>query len=55
MSEDEIIEIIRTRLSIDTKWTMEYMGDINGSGELYRDCKTVRLLLDGEVISEARI
>lgn len=55
MNEDDIIWVIRTRLSIDTEKTREYAGNINGSGELYRDCITVRLLFDGEVISEARI
>lgn len=55
MSEEEIMEILRTRLTIDVKTGSEYTGGLDGSGQLYRDSATVRLLLDGEVISEASI
>jgi len=54
MSEEEILEIIKTRLSINTKTESSYCGGMDG-GDMYRDHVTVQLLLDGEVISEASL
>ena len=55
MSEEEIMEIIRTRLSINVKTESNYHGDMDGNGSMYRDSSTIQLLLDGEVISESSI
>jgi len=52
MSEEEIMELLRARLSLDVVTSSEYTGDMNGSGTMYSDVKIIRLLLDGEVISE---
>lgn len=30
----------------------EYTGGLDGSGCLYKDCHTIQLVLEGEVISE---
>jgi len=51
MSEEEIIEIIRTRLSIRVKTSESYNGGMDG-GSMYDKVSSVQLLLDGEVISE---
>ncbi len=48
MSEEEIIELLKTRLSINVETESSYTG----GDPLYVDIKTVQLLLDGEVISE---
>ena len=55
MSEEGIMEILRTRLTIAVKTSSEYTGGLDGSGNLYRDSATILLLLDDEVISEASI
>ncbi len=51
MSEEEILEILRTRLSINIKTSSNYTGGMDG-GPMYKDCQTIQLLLDGDVISE---
>lgn len=51
MNEDEILELIATRLSINVKKTSEYNG--NYEGNMYTDYVTVQLLLDDKVISES--
>lgn len=49
--EEEILEILKTRLSLNVKIENHYCG-----GEImYQDYVTVQLLLDGEVISEASL
>jgi hypothetical protein len=52
MSEEEIMEILRSRLRLDVKTTREYTGGMSGDGNLYQDHHTIQLILDDEVISE---
>jgi hypothetical protein len=52
MSEDEILNIIQTRLTINITTDSVYTGN---EDRLYSDEKTVQLLLDDEVISECSI
>lgn len=54
MNEEELLEIMRTRLRIKAETSSAYTGGLDG-GPAYRDCCTIQLLLDGEVISEAPI
>jgi hypothetical protein len=51
MNQEEVIQILRERLSIRVRTSSNYTGGMDG-GPLYSDCKTVQLLLDDEVISE---
>lgn len=55
MSEEElkdfILQVVAEHLTIDVKTTSEYTGGLDGSGQLYQDSHTIRLMLDGEVIS----
>lgn len=46
--EEEILEILRTRLSIAVETTSVYVG----GDQMYQDQHKVSLMLDGEVISE---
>lgn len=48
---EAIIELLKDNLTIDVKTTSEYTGGYD-SGSLYKDCHTLQLKLDGEVISE---
>lgn len=48
-----IIEFLRENLHIDVDTTSEYTGEMSGTGEMYRQCHTIKLVLNGEVISEA--
>lgn len=52
MSEEEIIELLRTRLSLNVVSDSNYTGGLDGSGSMYADSINIQLLLDGEVISE---
>lgn len=55
MSEEQLKEfilgVIAEHLRIDLKTTSEYTGGMDGSGQMYQDSHTIRLMLDGEVIS----
>jgi hypothetical protein len=51
MSEEEVIQIIRERLSIRIKSSSSYTGGMDGR-PLYENYWAVQLLLDNEVISE---
>ena len=53
MTEDELLEVLRTRLSLNVKTSSEYTGGMDGP--LYRDSHLIQLLLDGEVVSEASL
>ena len=55
MSEEEILFILKSRLSLRTTSGTSYTGGMNGSDSLYRDVKYVQLCLDDEVISEIEI
>jgi hypothetical protein len=50
-----VVEFLRENLRIEVETTREYTGDMDGGGSLYRDSHTIKLTLDGEVISEASI
>ena len=52
MDRDELIAFLRENLSIETKRDTVYNGGMDGSGSMYSDSTTVRLVLCGEVISE---
>lgn len=52
MNEDELKEYLKYHLSLNVKTTSEYTGGMDNSGQLYKDCHTIQLVLDGEVISE---
>ena len=54
MSEEEILEILRTRLSLDVITKNEYNGGMS-NGPMYTDRHTLRLMLDNEVISEVSL
>lgn len=51
MSEEEILELLRTRLRLNIKGGSMYTGGLDG-GPLYQDTRTIQLLLDDEVIAE---
>ena len=51
MSEEEVIQMLRERLSIRIKTSSSYTGGMDGR-PLYENYSTVQLLLDDEVISE---
>jgi hypothetical protein len=54
MSKDEMTEllkeILKKSLSFDVEKTSEYTGDMNGSGRLYEDIHTLRVMFDNDVI-----
>lgn len=51
MNEDQVIQILRERLSIRIKTSSIYTGGM-GDRPLYEETKTVQLMLGDEVISE---
>ena len=53
MTRDELMEILRESLVLDVKTDSVYTGGMDSP--LYRESKTVALILDGEVISEVSI
>lgn len=53
MTREELIEFLTQNLRIEVSTTSEYTGGMDGSGSLYAPVTTVRLVLDGEIISEA--
>lgn len=56
MSEEEILHILSTRLSINVVTGETYTGGMGvDSGSLYEKCQTIQLLLDGMVISETSL
>lgn len=55
MSEEEILHILQTRLTLRSTGGSEYTGGMDGSGKLYRDTVCIQLCLDDEVISEISI
>lgn len=55
MERDELLALLRESLRIEVTTERHYTGDMDGSGSLYIDSHTIRLILDGEVISEANI
>jgi hypothetical protein len=54
MNKNEITEllkeILKKSLSFDIEKTSEYTGDMNGSGRLYEDIHTLRVMFDNDVI-----
>lgn len=50
-----VTEYLRKNLRIDVETTSSYTGDMDGSGSLYSSSHTIKLVLDGEVISETSI
>lgn len=55
MSEEQEAELfiyLRDNLKLNLKTTSEYTGGMDGSGQMYKDCHTIQLVLEGEVISE---
>jgi hypothetical protein len=51
----ELIELLRENLRIEIESTREYSGDMDGSGNLYSTHSTIKLVFDGEIISEASL
>jgi hypothetical protein len=51
MSEEEVIQMLRERLSIRVRESSKYTGGMDG-GPLYSGCKIIQLVFDGKVISE---
>ena len=47
---EQILQLIREELTIDVTTDGSYTGGMDG-GDLYRNVHTVKLILDGEVIS----
>ena len=47
---EQILQLIREELTIDVTTDGIYTGGMDG-GDLYRNVHTVKLILDGEVIS----
>lgn len=47
---EQILQLIREELTIDVTTDSIYTGGMDGDG-LYRNVHTVKLILDGEVIS----
>lgn len=54
VSRGDVMQILRDSLRIEVKTTSEYMGSMT-DGPLYKDCHTLTLTLDGEVISEVSL
>jgi hypothetical protein len=54
MDEYDILELLKTRLSLDVREGSSLMYGIDDE-EIWTDNKTVQLLLDGVVISEVRL
>lgn len=50
-----VTDYLRESLRIEVTTERHYTGDMNGSGSLYCDSHTIKLTLDGEVISETSI
>lgn len=55
MNREELIEILRESVRLDVETTSEYVGDMDGSGSLYKDFHTLKLVIDGEVISQVSL
>lgn len=55
MDENEILELLKSRLSLDVEHDEVYTGDMDGSGQLYETDTRVILRLDGEEISSVTI
>ena len=49
---EAVLQLIAETLTIDVVTTSEYTGGLDGSGCLYKDSHKLRILLEGEVISE---
>lgn len=49
--EAELIAFLTEHLRIEVRTSSDYTGALDG-GPLYRDCRTVQLVLCGKVISE---
>ena len=49
MSEEEILHILRTRLTLRVVSGSTYTGGLDGSGNLYRDTNDIQLCLDDEI------
>jgi len=52
VDREEVLELIRSELSIEVKSREVYTGGINGKEGLYSTFHTVQLILEGVVISE---
>lgn len=48
--KEQVLELLANSLTIDIDTKSEYVGGMDG-GPLYKDYHTVKLILDGEVIS----
>ena len=55
MTRDELIEILRTSLTLTSETSSEYTGDLDGGGSLYKDVHTVNLTLNGEIIGSVTL
>lgn len=51
----QVVEFLRANLRIEVVTERSYTGDMDGSGSLYSDSHTIKLVLDGEVISETSL
>lgn len=51
MTREDIKKYLKENLRLDVVTTSEYCMP-TADGEIYRDCHTLKLILDGEVIDE---
>ena len=51
MTKEELIEFIKENLELKSSTSYEYTGEMDGSGNLYKDVHTVDLIFCGETIS----
>lgn len=52
--KEQIIEFLKENLTLDVDTSSSYTGGMDG-GPMYEDSKTLKLLIDGEVITEIGI
>ena len=49
--KDAVFKYLKDNLVLDILTKSEYTGGIDSSGQLYKDCHTLTLELEGEVIA----
>ena len=54
MSEEEILQLMKTHLSLDVEIRNRYVDQVDRYGK-YESFNVVQLLLDGETISEVEL
>ena len=49
--KDAVFKYLKDNLVLDILTKSEYTGGIDGSGQLYKDCHTLTIELEGEIIA----